>query len=59
MFPGLEGLSYKARLDRLGHCSLGHRRLRGEVLEAHTIMRSRDKVDGYSFFSPGGRGVKN
>ena len=41
MLPGLDGLSYKERLDRLGLFSLRRRRLRGELMEAYKIMRHR------------------
>ena len=33
MLPGLDGLSYKERLDRLGFFSLERRRLRGDLIQ--------------------------
>eukprot|EP00061_Rhincodon_typus_P008573 g31295.t1 len=42
MLPGLVGLSYKERLNRLGQLSLEQRRQRGDLLEAYK-MRSRDR----------------
>ena len=39
MLPGLDGLSYKERLDRLGLFSLECRRLRGDLIEVYKIMR--------------------
>eukprot|EP00061_Rhincodon_typus_P004051 g21632.t1 len=46
MLPEMEGLSYKERLDRLGLCSLGRRKLRGDLIEVYKIMRAIDKVNG-------------
>eukprot|EP00061_Rhincodon_typus_P011119 g35907.t1 len=44
--PGMEGLNYRERLDRLGPLSLECRRLRGDLIEAYKIMRGMDKVNG-------------
>eukprot|EP00061_Rhincodon_typus_P003467 g20162.t1 len=50
MLLGMEGLSYKERLDRLGLYSLEHTRLNGDLIEAYNIMRNIDKVDGICLF---------
>ena len=42
MLLGLDGLSYKERLDRLGLFSLERRRLRGDLIEVYKIMRGTD-----------------
>eukprot|EP00061_Rhincodon_typus_P003151 g19407.t1 len=39
MLLGIEGLSYKEKLDRLGLYSLEHWRLRGDLIEVHKTMR--------------------
>ena len=38
MLPGLDGLTYKERLDRLGLFSQERRRLRGDLVEVYKIM---------------------
>jgi len=50
MLPGLDGLSYKERLVRLGLFSLESRRFRGELIEVYKIMRGIDKVDSQHLF---------
>ena len=50
ILPGLDGLSYKVRLDRLGFFSLECRRLRGDLVEVYKIMRGIDKVDSQHLF---------
>eukprot|EP00061_Rhincodon_typus_P013328 g39638.t1 len=50
MLPELEGLSYQERLDKLGHFSLEHRRLRGDLLEVCKIMRAIDKMNSKGLF---------
>ena len=50
MLPGLDGLSYKERLDKLGFISLERRRLRGDLIEVYKIMRRIDKVDSQYLF---------
>ena len=37
MLPGLEKLSYRERLNRLGLYSLEHRRMRGDLIEVYKI----------------------
>ena len=56
MLPGLDGLSYKERLDRLGFLSLERRRLRGDLVEFYKIMRGTDQLDSQYLF-PKVRGV--
>jgi len=43
MLSGLDGLSYKERLDRLGLFSVELRRFRGDLIEVYKIMRGIDK----------------
>ena len=50
MLPGLDGLSYKERLDGLGPFSLERRRLRGDLVEAYKIMRGTDQLDSQYLF---------
>ena len=50
MQPGLDGLSYKEWLDRLGLFSLEHWRLRGELKEIYK-MRGRDQRDSQYLFT--------
>lgn len=45
MMPGLRGLSYNERLDKLGLYSLERRRMRGDLIEVYKIMRGIDRVD--------------
>eukprot|EP00061_Rhincodon_typus_P005530 g25155.t1 len=50
MLPGMEGLSYKERLDGLVPFSLEHRRMMGDFIEVYKIMRSMDKVNSKGLF---------
>ena len=50
MLPGLDGLSYKERLDKLGLFSLERRRLRGDLIEVYKIMRGIDQLDSQYLF---------
>eukprot|EP00061_Rhincodon_typus_P006310 g26830.t1 len=50
MLPGLKGLSYRERLNRLGQFSLEHRRVRGDLIEVYKIMRGMDRVNSYGLF---------
>eukprot|EP00061_Rhincodon_typus_P017156 g45727.t1 len=43
MLPGMDGMSYKERLDRLGHVSLEYKRLRDDLVEAYKIMKGIDR----------------
>ena len=50
MLPGLGGLSYKKRLDRLRLFSLDRKRLRGDLIEVSKIMWGRDQLDSQHLF---------
>ena len=50
MLPGLDGLSYKERLDILGLFSLEHMRFRVDLIEVYKIMRGIDQFDGQHLF---------
>jgi len=50
MLPGLEGVGYEERLDKLGLFSLERRRLRGDLIEVNRIMRGRGRVDSQRLF---------
>ena len=54
MLPGLDGLSYKERLDRLGLFSLERRRLRGDPIQVYKIMRGTDQLDSQYLFPEAG-----
>ena len=45
MLPGLDGLSFQERLDKMGLFSLERRRLRGDLIVVYKIMTGIDKVD--------------
>ena len=51
MLPGLEGVSYRERLSRLGLYSLERRRMRGDLIEIYKIMRGIDRVDAQSLYT--------
>ena len=50
MLPGMEGISYEERLEKLGLFSLERRRLRGDLIEVYKIMRGMDRVDSQKLF---------
>ena len=50
MLPGMEGISYEERLEKLGLFSLEQRRLRGDLIEVYKIMRGMDRVDSQKLF---------
>ena len=54
MLPGLDGFSYKERMDRLGLFCLGRRRLRGDLTEVYKIMRGIDQLDSQHLFPRSG-----
>ena len=50
MLPGMEGISYEERLEKLGLFSRERRRLRGDLIELYKIMRGMDRVDSQKLF---------
>ena len=48
--PGLEGISYEERLDKLGLFTLEQWRLRGDLMEVYKIMSGIDRVDSEMLF---------
>eukprot|EP00061_Rhincodon_typus_P012648 g38518.t1 len=50
MLLGMEGLSYKVRLDRLELFSVDHMRLRGDLIEIYKIMRGIAKINSKDLF---------
>ena len=50
MLPGLKGLSYRERLDRLVLFTLECWRLRGDLIEVYKIMRGMDRVNVLCLF---------
>ena len=51
MLPGMEGISYDERLEKLGLFSPERRRLKGDLIEVYKIMRGMDRVDSQKLFS--------
>ncbi|XP_055492473.1 uncharacterized protein LOC129697841 [Leucoraja erinacea] len=50
LIPGMSGLSYEERLDKLGLHSLEFRRLRGDLIETYKILKSLDRLDAGRLF---------
>ena len=50
MLPGLEGINYEERLDKLSLFSLERRRLRGDLIDVYKIMSGMDRVDSQILF---------
>ena len=50
LIPGMSGLSYEERLDRLGLYSMEFRRLRGDLIETYKILKGLDKLDAGRLF---------
>jgi len=50
MLPGLEKLSYRERLNRLGLYSLERRRMRGDLIEVYKILMGIDRVNASRLF---------
>jgi len=48
--PGLQGVGFEKRLNKLGLFSLERRRLRGHLIEVYKIMRGIDRVDSQRLF---------
>ena len=53
MFPGLEGISYEERLNKLGLFSLERWRLKGDLIEVYKTMRGINKVNSWKLFPQG------
>jgi len=51
--PGMGGLSYEERLDRLDLYPLEFRRVRGNLIDTFKIRRSLDRVDVERMFPVG------
>ena len=47
MLPGMEGISYEEKLNKLG---LERWRLRGDLIEVYKIMRGIDRVNNWKLF---------
>eukprot|EP00061_Rhincodon_typus_P016112 g44152.t1 len=45
MLPGIDGISYEERLEKLGLFSLERRRLRDDLIDVYKIMQDMDSVD--------------
>ena len=50
MVPGLKGMTYDERLNKLGIIRLVERRFRGDMIETHKIMSGREGVKREDFF---------
>ena len=45
LIPGMAGLSYVERLERLGLYTLEFRRMRGDLIETHKIIKGLDTLE--------------
>ena len=45
LIPGMGGLSYEERLERLGLYPLEFRSIRGDLIKTYKLLRSIDRVD--------------
>jgi len=50
MLPGVEGISYEERLEKVGLFSLERWRLRGDLIEVSMNMRGMDRFDSQKLF---------
>ena len=50
MVPGLRGLDYEERLERLGLMALGERRNRADLIELFRISKGLSAISLESFF---------
>jgi len=56
--PGLHGIGYEERLNKLGFFLLEKQRLRGDLIEVYKIMRGIDRMDSQAFSQCGGVNYK-
>uniref|UniRef100_A0A4W3H721 Reverse transcriptase domain-containing protein n=1 Tax=Callorhinchus milii TaxID=7868 RepID=A0A4W3H721_CALMI len=50
LVPGMRGLTYEDRLNKLGLYSLEYRRIRGDLIETYKILKGLDKVGTEGLF---------
>ena len=50
LIPGMAGLSYVERLERLGLYTLEFRRMRGDLIETYKIIKGLDTLEAENMF---------
>ncbi len=50
MLPGMEGIRYEERLEKLGLFSLERRMLWSDLIEVYKLMRGVDRMDSQKLF---------